>query len=167
MKQTIETLTAQSFAPYGRLLEQVGDTPTKAGSGWRCFSQVDFLQPHNAPLGVGIVYCGELPGPITELERHVSREELLWATGSDLLMCVDVPMHLGTPNARPSVETAKVFRIKAGQAVIIARGTWHSPAFAEHGEAKYFFLVESAKDLVDQDDAPWIPFRDGGEITVG
>lgn len=153
-----EALTVEAFAPFGRVLENLPHAPTKDGEGWSCHSPVDFMIT-DAPLGVGIVYCSETPARVDSLERHVSREELLWATTEDLLMAVDLPIHLGDPEARPSADTTRVFRIRAGQAMIINRGTWHSPAYAVRGESRYFFLVERKPDLVDQDKAPWIPFR--------
>ena len=161
----IVELTDVSFGPYGRVLDNLDRAPTKSGEGWTCYSQVDFLMP-KAPMGIGVVYCSEIPDEINAMERHVSREEMLWATTEDVLMCVDLPIHLGDAAARPNVDTAKVFRIRAGQAVIISRGTWHSPAFAVKGNAKYYFLVECAKDLVDQDDAPWIPFQGDRSIKT-
>ena len=82
-------------------------------------------------------------------------------------MAVDLPVRLGDALARPNIETTRVFRIKAGQAVIIARGAWHSPAFAVQGEAEYFFLVEQKADLVDQDAQPWIDFAGGETLEIG
>lgn len=167
MEQAVKIyeLTDKSFGPYGRVLDHLDAAPTKQGAGWKCFSQVDFMMT-DAPLGVGIVYCDEGPAHIVEMERHVSREELLWATTDDLYMCVDLPTHLGDIRAKPCAETAKIFHIKAGQAVIISRGTWHSPAFAVKGQAKYFFLVESKRDLVDMDDDPWVAFADGKYLPL-
>lgn len=160
-----EELTTESFAPYGRVLEVPDHACTKQGAGWVCWSPVDFMLP-DAPVGVGIVRCGQAP-QITALERHVSREELLWTTTRDVVMAVDLPVRLGDALARPNIETTRVFRIKAGQAVIIARGTWHSPAFAVQGEAEYFFLVEQKADLVDQDAQPWIDFAGGETLEIG
>ena len=92
---------------------------------------------------------------------------LLWTTTRDVVMAVDLPVRLGDALARPNIETTRVFRIKAGQAVIIARGAWHSPAFAVQGEAEYFFLVEQKADLVDQDAQPWIDFAGGETLEIG
>ena len=152
-----EELTMQSFAPYGRVLEVPDHACTKQGAGWVCWSPVDFMLP-DAPVGVGIVRCGQAPH-ITAMERHVSREELLWTTTRDGVMAVDLPVRLGDALARPTIDTTRVFRI--------ARGAWHSPAFAVQGEAEYFFLVEQKADLVDQDAQPWIAFAGGETLEIG
>lgn len=158
-------LTAEAFAPFGRLLENQDNPCTKSGEGWTCFSPVDFMLP-TVPMGVGIVYCEKIPAELDSLERHVSREELLWTTTEDLVMAVDLPIYLGDAYACPNAATTKFFLMKAGQAVILNRGTWHSPAFTLEGKSKYFFLVERKPDLIDQDAQPWIPFADGEKIAV-
>lgn len=157
-------LTAASFAPYGRVLENLDNPCTKSGPGWACFSPVDFLMP-DVPMGVGIVYCGPAP-ELDAMERHVSREELLWTTTADLVMAVDLPIHLGDEYACPNADTTNFFLMKAGQAVILNRGTWHSPAFTLEGNSNYFFLVERKPDLIDQDAQPWIAFAGGEKIAV-
>ena len=96
-----EELTMESFAPYGRVLEVPDHACTKQGAGWVCWSPVDFMLP-DAPVGVGIVRCGQAP-KITALERHVSREELLWTTTRDVVMAVDQPERLGDAQARTNI----------------------------------------------------------------
>lgn len=163
MRIKVTELTVESFAPYGRLAEAYEGKVTKAGENWVCYSPVDFIMPE-APVGIGIVYSEELPEQITGMERHVSRDEVLWATTEDLIMLADLPVYMGVEDARPNPETTRAFLIKAGQVIVINRGTWHSPAFAVSGQAKYYFMVEKKKDLIDQDDNPWIPFK--GDETV-
>lgn len=159
-------ITTENFAPYGRVLEPHTDFPTKSGENWRCFSDVDRLRP-DSELMAGIVYCNAIPDVITGLEAHTSREELLWSTDRDILMVVAEPDDLEIPERKPDSEKTKVFLIKAGQAVIIGKGVWHSPAFSADGkEAKYFFLVEAKEDSIDQDAAPWISFKNGVGITA-
>jgi len=159
-------LTKENFAPYGRVLEPHTTQPTKSGEGWSCFSDIDRMTP-DVPLMVGLVYCGKMPERISSLEGHTSREELLWATDKDLIMVVSEPEEIDNKERKPSIAKTKAFLIKKGEAVIIGKGTWHSPAFSADGEeAKYFFLVEAKADSVDQDSAPWICFDDGNEIMV-
>jgi ureidoglycolate lyase len=165
MKKEIVELTAESFAPFGRVLEAHGEI-TKQGENWQCGSPVDFMMPGVPMMGVGIVACQAFPAAVDSLERHVSREELLWATTEDLVMAVDLPIHLGAACARPDARTTTVFRIRAGQALILARGAWHSPAFAVKGESRYFFAVEFKPDFIDQDAQPWIRFANDETIDI-
>ena len=161
----VTELTKESFAPYGRVVFPYRNTITKAGEGWKCCSPMDFVLP-DAPMGIGVVYSEELPEKITAMERHVSREEVLWAAKEDLIMLADIPAFLGSFTAKPNPETVKAFRIPAGTVIIIGRGAWHSPAFAVKGTAAYYFMVEKKKDFIDQDENPWIPFEGEEEIVV-
>ena len=159
-------LSKEAFAPYGRILEIPQTAPTKWGEGWTCFSDVDRLYP-TSPLMVGIVRCERLPSEIRALEAHTSREEMLWAIDQPLIMVVSTPLALADPQRRPSGSDAQAFLIQPGQAVILAKGTWHSPAFSANGTpAVYYFLVEAKTDSIDQDAAPWIPFDDSSILTV-
>lgn len=161
----ITLLTKESFAPFGRVVQPYNNTVTKAGEGWKCCSPMDFVIPQ-APMGIGVVYSQEVPEKIGAMERHVSREEILWTAKEDVIMLVDIPAFIGAFGAKPNADTVKAFLIPAGTVIIIGRGTWHSPAFAVKGTAVYYFMVEQKKDFIDQDDNPWIPFEGEEEIIV-
>jgi|GEM_PF-1949322 Ureidoglycolate hydrolase len=153
-------LTTENFAPFGRVLEPHAPQYSKSGAGWACYSNIDRIHP-DAPLMVGLVYCQEIPNVITALEAHTSREELLWATTRDLYMAVAEPFDLNDPQRKPRADSCVIFRIKAGQAMVIGKGVWHSPAFSVTGEpAYYYFLVEDKPDSINQDANPWIEFAD-------
>lgn len=162
--QVIE-LTMESFAPFGRLIKPREGRVTKAGENWSCCSPVDFVLPRGS-MGIGVVSSLEVPAQIRCMERHVSREEVLWTAADDLIMLVDLPLYLGDDGGAPEADRVKAFVIRAGQVIVINRGTWHSPAFAVSGQAQYYFMVELGKDLVDQDEDPWIPFREGKAVSV-
>lgn len=162
----LKDLTTDSFAAFGRVLMPHTDIPTKSGEGWICFSDIDRINP-DVPLMVGKVFCSKAPDIIDSLEGHTSREELLWATEKDIVMVVAEPEDINDVNRKPDVSKTSVFHIRKGQAVIIGKGTWHSPAFSLDGsQAEYFFLVEAKKDSIDQDDNPWIQFRDDSAIAI-
>lgn len=158
-------LTSELFAPYGRVMEHLDGPCTKSGEGWSCFSAIDFISG-TEPMGIGLVYCEKIPNEINALERHVSREELLWSTTEDLVMALDLPIYLGAKYAQPNVATTNIFLIKKGQSLIINKGTWHSPAFALEKKSKYFFLVELKADLIDQESEPWIKFKNNESICL-
>ncbi len=165
MKKDLIELAPEAFAPFGRVLEPHGEI-TKQGESWQCWSPLDFMTP-SAPVGVGIVTCQQFPASVDALERHVSREELLWTTTTSLVMAVDLPLHMGDAEARPNANTTQIFLLSAGQAVILARGVWHSPAFTLEGAGRYFFAVEFKPDFIDQDKQPWIRFINGEAISLG
>ena len=162
---SLTEITKENFAPFGRVVQPYKNTITKAGSGWKCCSPMDFILAEG-PVGIGVVYSEEMPERITTMERHVSREEVLWAAKDDLIMLADIPASLGASEGKPDSDTVKAFLIPAGTVIIMNRGTWHSPAFAVKGTVAYYFMVEQKKDFIDQDENPWIPFDGKEEIIV-
>lgn len=81
-------------------------------------------------------------------------------------MLVDLPLELTNEKAQPNVNTAKVFLIKAGQGVILNKGTWHSPAYCFDGNGVYYFLIERRKDFIDQDEKPWVSFKNYEKVEI-
>lgn len=162
----VDPLTVDNFAPYGRILTIEDLKPSKSGEGWVCYSPIDFMQQVKPMTGIGMVQSSVVPNRITSMERHVSREELLWSTTKSLVLIVDKPSNLGYKYAQPDAQTAKAFLIKAGQAVIMNRGTWHTPAFALDGVVTYFFAIDTSKDFIDQEKNPWINFHNDLTLSV-
>jgi ureidoglycolate lyase len=59
----------------------------------------------------------------------------------------------------------KCFRIKPGQAIVIGRGVWHSPAYPASEDARYLFAIEKKKDKFgDEMINPWVDFIGGDTI---
>ncbi|HOK32592.1 MAG TPA: ureidoglycolate lyase [Limnochordia bacterium] len=160
----LQVLTEEAFRPYGRVLELPEVPPSKRGDIWQCWFPVGSMQL-DAPLGLGIVRTSRLPQSIADMERHVSREELLFPVDKPIVQPVGLPKDLASEKAVPQVEDVQAFIIQPGQAIIMARGTWHAPAYAlEHEEALYYFGVEIKPDAVGDDANPWVKFY--GERVV-
>jgi ureidoglycolate lyase len=144
--------------------EQLQAEPSKRGDIWQCWFPVGSMQL-DAPLGLGIVRTSRLPQSIADMERHVSREELLFPVDKPIVQPVGLSKDLASEKAVPQVEDVQAFIIQPGQAIIMARGTWHAPAYAlEHEEALYYFGVEIKPDAVGDDANPWVKFY--GERVV-
>lgn len=161
----VEKMSAEAYAPFGRVVGHMPGTPTKQGEGWTCYSPMELVDVTTS-MGIGVVYCDEFPKNISSLERHVSRDEILWTTDKEVLMMVDIPRYLGDPKARPNIETAKIFMIPPHTILIIEKGTWHSPAYSVKGSTKYYFMIELKKDYIDQDEQPWIPFINNDTVKI-
>ncbi|MNF04520.1 hypothetical protein D3C80_2040530 [compost metagenome] len=62
----------------------------------------------------------------------------------------------------------KAFRIRPGQAIVIGRGVWHSPAYPAAEDARYLFAIEKKKDKFgDEMINPWVDFAGGDSVTFG
>ena len=165
IKVIIEDLTPESFAPFGQAITIPKSKPTKSGDGWDCWSPVALIE-NTTPMGIGILATSPLPLMVTEMERHVSREEMLWPTDLEIIQPMAPPGKLDAGDAQPDPRTVRAFRIKPGQAIIMAKGAWHSPAFTERGRAVYFFAIEKKADKNGSELNPWVSFMENRSIQV-
>lgn len=161
----VEDLTPETFAPYGSVIELPKVSPNKVGPGWDCWSPVGFVRAVTT-VGVGIVHSQARPLVVTEMERHVSREEILWPTNTEIVQPMALPEKLDDPAAQPDPRTVRAFRIKPGQAIVMVRGAWHSPAYPLQGNALYFFAIENKSDDIGDNKNPWVPFPEDGYVEM-
>lgn len=153
-----------AMAPFGRLIELRNGEPSKQGHGWKCWGFLGYLEC-GGPVDVGVVSTASRSIIVEAMERHTSREELLWPTDSPIVQ----PLAAGTgpdASARPVADSVQALIVHPGQALIIGRGTWHSPAYPLADDTLYFFAIEAAEDSVDYGDQPWVPFDGGKKLLV-
>jgi ureidoglycolate lyase len=161
---TIEELTPESFAEYGKVIDIPNIPPPKVGNGWDCWNYIAMMDV-NVPIGMGLVTTKERDLTVDSMERHVSREELLLPMGHDIIQPVAKCMDLNNPNEQPDSTTVKCFRIRPGQAIVIGKGVWHSPAYPYQQETTYMFAIEKKPDKFgDEMVNPWVKFKD--DVTV-
>lgn len=163
-KVIIEDLTGTAFAPYGKVIDLPADEPSKTGDGWNCWSYIQMLDL-SEPIGFGLVETQQRAFVVTAMERHVSREELLLTFDREIIQPVACCNDIDDPEEQPDPATVKCFRIKPGQAIVIGRGVWHSPAYPASEDARYLFAIEKKKDKFgDEMVNPWVDFIGGDTI---
>ncbi|MFS0726916.1 ureidoglycolate lyase [Paenibacillus sp. 1P07SE] len=163
-KVHIEELTAEAFASYGKVVDLPAGEPSKHGEGWDCWSYVQMLDVYE-PIGFGLVVTKPREFVVKAMERHVSREELLLTFDREIIQPVALCSNIEDPDEAPDAATVRCFRIKPGQAIVIHRGVWHSPAYPAAEEARYMFAIEKKKDKFgDEMINPWVDFADGHSV---
>ncbi|MBV6713442.1 ureidoglycolate lyase [Paenibacillus chitinolyticus] len=163
-KVQIEELTEEAFAPYGKVVDMPAIDPSKSGDGWDCWSYVQMLDVWE-PIGFGLVVTKRREFAVKAMERHVSREELLLTFDREIVQPVALCMDIDDPDESPDPSTVKCFRIKPGQAIVIHRGVWHSPAYPAADDARYMFGIEKKKDKFgDEMINPWVDFINGSTV---
>ncbi|RXZ78521.1 hypothetical protein EBB07_26635 [Paenibacillaceae bacterium] len=166
-KVQVEELTQESFAPYGKVIDLPDAEPSKTGEGWDCWSYIQMLDV-SEPIGFGLVVTNQREPVVTAMERHVSREELLLTFDQEIIQPVAQCLRIDDPDECPDPSTVKCFRIRPGQAIIISRGVWHSPAYPASGDARYMFGIEKKKDAFgDEMIHPWVDFIGGDTVHFG
>ena len=117
---SIEPMTAESFAPFGWLVESSrtrGDRRVMTPSRFECDGRTT-IHAIWQPCAVR---------SFSRLERHFGVTQTFFQlSGSPSVVCVAPPTDLDDPGALPRPEDVRAFLIDPGKGFSFARGTWHS-----------------------------------------
>ena len=138
---TPEQLTADAFAPYGRVVERPFRSPDATGPGWRWWAETALLPGDGRPWGVGYLDLEPTAPQFDWAERHMRTLEAILATAGDVLVYVGPPDHPEEPGRLPSLERFRVFRVPAGSGVIMDRGVWHGAPLAADAPTRALVLI--------------------------
>jgi ureidoglycolate lyase len=126
----VEALTAEAFAPYGRVLQAPRRERDASGPGWDWWAETALLGGDGRPWGVGWLDLRPTDLRFDWAERHMRTPEAIIATRADLLAYVGPADHPDEPGRLPAFESFRVFRVPAGSGVVMDRGVWHGAPFA-------------------------------------
>ena len=98
----VEPLTAEAFAPYGRVVERPERPEDAAGPGWRWWAETAYLAGDGRPFGVGYLDLWPAGGTFDWAERHLRTQEAVFATSADLLVYVAPADHPEDPARLPA-----------------------------------------------------------------
>lgn len=118
----LEPLTAEAFAPFGRLL----DLPASGGPGR--FDRQATLEDRRGGLTPNVALvrapAQKLPERIEQLERHPQSTQLFAPLGmAGRFLIVVAP----TLDDRPDAARLRAFLAEGARAVAYAPGVWHHP----------------------------------------
>ena len=128
MDVKIETLTAQSFAPYGAVVEAPSRTPDAGGPGWQWWGELIDLKGGDRPYAIGTLSLTPAPLQFDWAERHEISDELIVPMGAECLVYV-APAEV--QDVSTALDSLRVFRVASGQAVLLKPGTWHGAPLAD------------------------------------
>ena len=139
----VETLTPDSFAPFGRVLTQPAGEPDATGPGWRWWAEIGALAPDARSWGVGFLDLHPTDLRFDWAERHMRSEEAVIATSGDLLVYVGPPDRPEEPERMPPADRFRAFRIPPGAGIVMDRAVWHGAPFAaDRASTALVFLLE-------------------------
>ncbi len=98
----------------------------------------------NRSFELGICIFKKRPFIISQLERHVNTQELLYAIDDDFIM----PVAPAIDNV-PDLDNIVAVRVNRSEGVIFERGIWHWVPYPLKDES--FTLVGFAKDTAEKD----------------
>lgn len=130
MKLKIEDLIAESFAPFGEVIDQPARPQDAQGHGWMWWGENYTLAGGDRNYAIG--YLDLQPGDLSFnwAERHMHSDELLIPMGADCLVYVGPADHPEEPMHLPSLDRFRVFRLTPGQGVLLHKGVWHGAPMA-------------------------------------
>ena len=153
-----EPLSAEAFRPFGQtVMPELGAEPDISGPTWDCWYPIGRVDGQRS-LELGLVEARRLTGPISHMERHEGRAELVIALDLPILQVV-APVTSGSQP--PDAASVRAFIVRPGEAVVLAPGTWHAAGAPVAGDSvRYMFgLPEREESDVD---SGWTPISDGG-----
>ena len=116
----IEPMTADSFAPFGRLLAS-SEEPAER----RVMTELPF--ECDGRTTVHAIWQPCAGRTFSRLERHFGvTQAFAQVSGSPSVVCVAPPTDLDDPGAVPRAQDVRAFLIDPGRPFSFGRGTWHS-----------------------------------------
>lgn len=130
MQLTIKDLTAEAFAPFGKVIERPGRAQDAQGPGWKWWAENALLESADRPYQIGYLDLAPCDLEFDWAERHMRTAELIIPTGGDCLVYVAPPDDPDEPEHLPALDRFQVFRVRQNQAVLLDKGVWHGAPLA-------------------------------------
>jgi ureidoglycolate hydrolase len=130
-------LNDKDFKPFGQVVHvPAGMAPTSKSAVAEHWDGLAKVRIHQQ-IEFSILMIRDREHEIAEMKRHVRSPKLLLCQDSDFILLVATRSAPRAGTARPNPEKASAFLVKQGQAVILAKGTWHAPPFPLAKEARF------------------------------
>jgi ureidoglycolate lyase len=137
----LRELDASAFAPFGSVVEPPARAEDASGPGWRWWGETALLDA--APYGLGLLELEQAPLRFDWAERHMRSAELVVPLDADVALYAGPAEAPDDPLAIPPRERFCAFRVRAGQAALLAPGVWHgAPLALERGSRALVVLRE-------------------------
>ena len=158
-RASIDELTEDSFDRFGSVIGPPRATPDATGPGWRWWGETQLLGGDGRPFGVGYLDLVPTAMQFSWAERHMRSLEAIVPLDGDCLVYVGPSDHADEPQRLPALDSFKVYKVRAGQGVILDPGVWHgAPLAVERPVRALVLLLEGtgANDtaVVRFDDTP-------------
>lgn len=158
-----QPLTETAIGPFGRAVRRAtGAPPDMSGAGWSCWFPLGELRG-SMPLEIGLVQTGPRPLLVGTMERHLDREEWVYAIDHPIIQLVSLSGSVDS--GRPDPDHAQAFILQPGEGIIMARGTWHAPGLpASDCVTLYGFVLSSRVPGSGAETEGWVDF--GGALSI-
>ena len=149
MQLQIQELTNETFRPFGTVIEQPDRAEDAQGPGWKWWAENALMESADRPYQIGYLDLKPAELKFDWAERHMRSAELIIPTGGDCLVYVAPPDYPDEPERMPPFERFQVFKVSAGQAVLLDKGVWHGAPLAINTPLNVIILLLSRTGEVD------------------
>jgi ureidoglycolate lyase len=144
-----EPLTAESFRPFGAVLDRPGEPADATGPGWSWWAKAAGLPADERPYAVGYLALESAQPAIDWSECHERAAELIVPLDGDCAI------YVAPRGERPA--DFRAFRVPAGAGVVLDPGVWHGAPLALDGASSAIVLLPEGTGT---DDTTVIRFPD-------
>jgi ureidoglycolate lyase len=163
MKLKVETLTRDSFAPYGSIVSKPDTSPTSKMEGLDYWAGVSTLPDVQGPFDVGYAVLEPRPFVQDHFERHMRTPELLMPVDGDMIVVVGHADHPDEPGRLPAKDRYAAFKVPEGVAIIMKSGVWHWAPFPVDSPLRMLVIYRSG---TAQDDGYVIPLDTEDRLEI-
>ena len=142
-----ETLTKESFLPYGEVIEAQGDFKLiNQGNGKKWNNLVQFDMFHdNGNVNLGILKTRYLDLQFDKMERHFYTSQIFIPIGGGKSIVTVAPLS----EKYPDPNKVKAFIMEDNQGVSFYRKVWHHSLFPLNNEQEYILIMRGGDFLPD------------------
>jgi ureidoglycolate lyase len=123
----VEPLTPDAFRPFGRIVSRPQRDPDASAAGWSWWAETLELPAAGRPYALGYLDLEPAELAFDWAEYHRQTVELILPLGGDCLV------YVAAPGDEP--RDFRVFRVAAGDGVLLDPAVWHGAPFAVSGRA--------------------------------
>jgi ureidoglycolate lyase len=146
----VRNLTAEAFAPYGRVIRKPERADDAQGPGWRWWAETVLLEGDDRAWGVGYLDLQPDPPPRFDwAERHLRTLEAVVPVSGDVIVYVGPAEHVDEPERAPDPSRFEAFRVRSGDGLILERGVWHGAPLADGASARAIVLILAGTGATD------------------
>lgn len=125
----LEQLTSETFAPYGKVLNQRKEDPDAENNQFTFDADITFFEWAGEGT-VGILEGKRRELVLTCMERHVNTPEILFQLSGEAILAV----------SKPNIDSQEItgvqtFLLRQGQSILMAPGTWHWVPYPAGGDS--------------------------------
>jgi len=153
----VRPLSDETFGRYGAVLARPARRHDAEGPGWRWWAETGTLETADQPYAVGYLDLQPAAHRFDWAERHMRSPETIVPLTGDCLIYVGPPDHPDDPARMPPTEEFQVFRVGAGQGVVLSPGVWHGAPLAIDRPLQAMVLLARG---TGQDDTTVVRFED-------